>query len=690
MFAALRTNPSDGDMITTEASNIPVSTCAANTLPGSVIGGVTEEDNYLTWHLMGEYTGPVESVLPREFRQRLHKHFARIEREFEREYRRLYSENLALQERLEKFEDGDHSETITLVKKLGASMLSQRIKQQYKQSTSRLVSSLRQSTGHSSSNMSQGYAHCVSQQGTPITSTGVGVTSNSLSTAVNTSLNYTGNITSSNTNTSGHGTAVFAGTFPGHNGSFQLMSRIAGHRDGIWEVTSFRRFIATASADNTARLWINDAQLNCLLVYVGHSGSVNSVRFRNKDSLMLTSSGDGAAHLIRLPFDLISKAASSLTAGNSSGATLDAVASALAAEVAGTSTMGLGISTGSAAVNKPGLESAYINDFDETTNLPVGPAEEGSPVRVAAVPPITVRHPHAIFQSANLYLSPSGAVWNSVGASGCNAIDSSPLSAADFVSGREQLVTASWDRLGRTYDLATGQELDSLTGHDDYLTDVRCEPSGSAVVVTSSRDCTFRLWDFRQPGMRVHVQQAHSQTVSTTQFLTPGSPERLISAGADKFCRLWDLRQSRVPVVSIRTDAAINRLSLSGYGLNLSNQPTESNIPISSPGATGSSNDAQYASSVPSQAAQHGSSLATSFSNSWTSNFPKYIALPLVNRGIKLFDVNGNRIGRLTRSSHGHSRMVTCVSWANEGVHNFFSTGFDGLLLAWQIHIANI
>ncbi|VDQ11019.1 unnamed protein product [Trichobilharzia regenti] len=226
-------------------------------------------------------------------------------------------------------------------------MLSQRIKQQYKQSTSRLVSSLRQSTGHSSSNMSQGYAHCVSHQGTPITSTGVGLTSNSLSTAVNTSLNYTGNITSPNTNTSGHGTAVFAGTFPGHNGNFQLMSRIAGHRDGIWEVTSFRRFIATASADNTARLWINDAQLNCLLVYVGHSGSVNSIRFRNKDSLMLTSSGDGAAHLIRLPFDLISKAASSLTAGNSSGATLDAVASALAAEVAGTGAMGLGISTGS-------------------------------------------------------------------------------------------------------------------------------------------------------------------------------------------------------------------------------------------------------------------------------------------------------------------------------------------------------
>ncbi|CAH8495428.1 unnamed protein product [Schistosoma mattheei] len=166
MFTAVRTNPSDGEVIVTDTLNAPVSTCITNVIPNSIISsGVGEEDNYLTGHLMGEYTGPVESVLPREFRQRLHKHFARIEREFEREYRRLYSENLALQERLEKFEDGDHSETITLVKKLGASMLSQRIKQQYKQSTSRLVSSLRQSTGHSSSNMGQGCTYSVTQPG---------------------------------------------------------------------------------------------------------------------------------------------------------------------------------------------------------------------------------------------------------------------------------------------------------------------------------------------------------------------------------------------------------------------------------------------------------------------------------------------------------------------------------------------
>ena len=37
------------------------------------------------------------------------------------------------------------------------------------------------------------------------------------------------------------------------------------------------------------------------------------------------------------------------------------------------------------------------------------------------------------------------------------------------------------------------------------------------------------------------------------------------------------------------------------------------------------------------------------------------ITIPLDNRNVRIFDVNGNRICRLSRDSH--SRMVTCAAW---------------------------
>jgi WD40 repeat protein len=68
--------------------------------------------------------------------------------------------------------------------------------------------------------------------------------------------------------------------------------------------------------------------------------------------------------------------------------------------------------------------------------------------------------------------------------------------AADWLPGGDQVVTAGWDRLACVWDTQTGQLLHQLTGHDDELTHASVHPS-ARLVVTSSKDSTFRLWDFR-------------------------------------------------------------------------------------------------------------------------------------------------------------------------------------------------
>ncbi|VDN97790.1 unnamed protein product [Rodentolepis nana] len=542
-----------------------------------------------------------ESTLPREFRSRLHKMFERVEREFEREYQKLCAENFTLQEKLEKFEDTDHPESSIFTKKLTASQLSHRIKQQYKQSTSRLVSSLRPTSG--------------------------GLT-----------LPGPGQMSSSNAN-----------DLSSRANSWNFIHRFSGHRDGIWEVTCFRSFIASASADTTVRLWSNSDQHNCLLIYSGHSGSVNSVRFRDRDNLMLTGSGDGTAHLIALPPSFFSDGQ---------------------------------YATSNACQGASG-------DFENSQ------LTEGGNVQHQ----IQLRDPSAVFQSASL--GDTGVTGGS-----SSSLDSYPLAAADFVCGREQLVTASWDRLGHLYDLNTGQEVQSLAGHDHELTDVRC-CLRLPVVVTSARDSTFRVWDFRQPRLEVHVQQAHSRssyleipnsrTVSTAQFLPGSNPHQIVSAGTDRYCRLWDLRNLRVPLFTVRTDAGINRLAISGSSLFQSNNSTTSGFGES--GNTASAAMTALGAAVNASmgiSGTSGSTIApgvspqnTAGGTDNTSMMSCVLALPLDNRTLRLISSNGSRIGRIPRNvSHGHTSAITSAAWAEEGQCNLFTTGFDQQLLGWHLQIS--
>uniref|UniRef100_M3YXQ8 WD repeat-containing protein 37 n=1 Tax=Mustela putorius furo TaxID=9669 RepID=M3YXQ8_MUSPF len=82
--------------------------------------------------------------------------------------------------------------------------------------------------------------------------------------------------------------------------------------------------------------------------------------------------------------------------------------------------------------------------------------------------------------------------------------------AADWLVGGKQVVTASWDRTANLFDVETAELVHALTGHDQELTHCCTHPT-QRLVVTSSRDTTFRLWDFRDPSIHsVNVFQGHT------------------------------------------------------------------------------------------------------------------------------------------------------------------------------------
>lgn len=82
--------------------------------------------------------------------------------------------------------------------------------------------------------------------------------------------------------------------------------------------------------------------------------------------------------------------------------------------------------------------------------------------------------------------------------------------AADWLPDAEQVVTASWDRTANLYDVETGEIIHTLCGHDQELSHVSTHHT-QRLCVTSSKDSTFRLWDFRESIHSVSVFQAHTE-----------------------------------------------------------------------------------------------------------------------------------------------------------------------------------
>ncbi len=188
-------------------------------------------------------------------------------------------------------------------------------------------------------------------------------------------------------------------------------------------------------------------------------------------------------------------------------------------------------------------------------------------------------------------------------------------------------------RTANLYNVETGALLQTLAGHDRELTHVACHPT-QRLVATCSMDSTFRLWDFRENIHSVSVFQGHTEAVMCACF---SRSEQIVSGSDDRTVKVWDLRNMRAPTTSIQTSAAVNRLSISSWGL---------------------------------------------------------IAIPQDNRHVVIHDLqSGQKLTRLPRdTSHTHHRMVTSVEWALEETDskwksraNLFSAGFDRVAFGWSI-----
>jgi len=289
--------------------------------------------------------------------------------------------------------------------------------------------------------------------------------------------------------------------------------------------------IATASADNTARIW-DVATGREITVLRGHEGAVASVAYSADGKTVVTASGDktarvwetasgreiavlrghkDAVHLAEFSHDgrfvvtVAYNESAMLTTAENVARVWDAATGKEIAVLKGHD------SVVTSAAFSPDGKTVVTTSFDKTARL----WESASGREIASL-----RHETMVVLGA---FSPDGKI----------------------------ILTAPFDRTGRLWDAATGKEIGVLRGHEGYVTSARFSPD-SKMLVTSATDDAARVWE-AATGKPIATLRGHEGLVNSAEF----SPDArmIVTASTDGTARLWALASSEVVILRGHRDA---------------------------------------------------------------------------------------------------------------------------------------
>ncbi|MEH2295548.1 MAG: hypothetical protein V7K31_21260, partial [Nostoc sp.] len=114
---------------------------------------------------------------------------------------------------------------------------------------------------------------------------------------------------------------------------------------------------------------------------------------------------------------------------------------------------------------------------------------------------------------------------------------SDSVNAVAITPNGQQVISASFDKTLKVWNLATGEELFTLKGHSDSVNAVAITPNGQQVI-SASFDKTLKVWNLAT-GEELFTLKGHSDSVNAVA-ITPNG-QQVISASFDKTLKVWNL-----------------------------------------------------------------------------------------------------------------------------------------------------